>query len=52
MKKAVLIAVLSMAITTVVAQNNQQDSAQNWYTIHGQTTVITQSELAFNVKYQ
>jgi high affinity Mn2+ porin len=46
-----LLILLSGGVLSAVGQTNPADSITSWLTVHGQTTVISQTKLPFSAKY-
>jgi high affinity Mn2+ porin len=46
-----LLILLSGGVLSAVAQTDPSDSITSWLTVHGQTTVISQTKLPFSAKY-
>jgi high affinity Mn2+ porin len=51
MKYFLIILLLSFGALSSVGQTNPADSITSWLTVHGQTTVISQTKLSFSAKY-
>jgi high affinity Mn2+ porin len=51
MRYCILILLFSCGVLFAVGQTDPADSVSNWLTVHGQTTVISQTKLPFSAKY-